>query len=97
MAATTTNSDALNTVYNVACGGETVLNDLILKLRDLLSKFDPKVSSVELSYGSERKGDVRYSLASIEKANRHLGYKPTHDINKGLEEAIEWYWKYFKS
>jgi len=93
LAGTTTNVDAYNKVYNIACGDEIILNDLLDKLRELLSTFDPKISSTKPVHGPERIGDVRYSLASIEKAKRYLGYKPTHDINKGLEEAIDWYWK----
>jgi len=97
LAATTTNPQAINQIYNVACGGETVLNDLISKLKELLSMFDAGIGKVEPVYGDEREGDVRYSLASIERGARYLGYRPTHDINKGLEEAIEWYWNYFNA
>ncbi len=92
LAGTTTNIDAYNTVYNVACGDQIILNDLLDKLRDLLSNFDSKIKTIKPVHGPERIGDVKYSQASIEKAKKHLGYKPTHDINKGLEEAIEWYW-----
>ncbi len=42
-------------------------------------------------YRDFRAGDVRHSLADISKANRCLGYEPTHAINKGLSEAMEWY------
>ena len=96
LAATTTNADALNQVYNVACGEETILNDLLDQVKTLLSKFDSKISEVSPIHIQERQGDVRYSLASIEKAKRHLGYKPTHTFAQGLEEAIEWYWENLK-
>lgn len=96
LAATTTNIDAFNQVYNVACGDETVLNFLIESLRDLLSNFDPEIAKIRIIHGPERQGDVRYSLASIEKSKRYLGYNPTHSIKKGLSEAIEWYWNNLK-
>jgi UDP-N-acetylglucosamine 4-epimerase len=34
---------------------------------------------------------VRDSLADIDKARRLLGYTPTHTVEQGLAEAIEWY------
>ena len=96
LAATTTNKDAYNQVYNIAFGEETVLINLINKLKELLSEHDSKIAEVEPTHGPERLGDVRYSLASIDKAKRYLGYNPTHNINKGLEEAIDWYWENLK-
>lgn len=96
LAATTTNKDACNQVYNIAFGEETVLINLINKLRELLAAHDPKIKEVKPEHGPERLGDVRYSLASIDKAKRNLGYNPTHSINKGLEEAIDWYWENLK-
>jgi UDP-N-acetylglucosamine 4-epimerase len=42
-------------------------------------------------YRDFRVGDVRHSLADIGKANRLLGYDPTHSIGDGLSEAMEWY------
>lgn len=96
LAATTTNKDAFNQVYNVAYGEETVLINLINKLGELLSQHDPKIAEIRSEHGPERLGDVRYSLASIDKAKRNLGYNPTHSINQGLEEAIDWYWENLK-
>jgi len=96
LAATTTNKDAFNQVYNVAYGEETVLINLINKLGELLSQHDPKIAEISPEHGPERLGDVRYSLASIDKAKRNLGYNPTHCINQGLEEAIDWYWENLK-
>lgn len=92
LAATTENPEALNTVYNVAYGEETVLNDLVTNLRTLLSRFDSDIANLEIKYGEERVGDVKYSLASIDKAKRLLGYDPQYDLARGLKEAIEWYW-----
>ncbi len=96
LAATTTNADALNQVYNVACGEETVLNDLIDQIKTQLGRFNPEILKIKSTHVKERQGDVRYSLASIEKGKRYLGYKPTHTFGQGLEEAIDWYWNNLK-
>jgi UDP-N-acetylglucosamine 4-epimerase len=84
--------EAVNTVYNVAYGERTTLNELIDLLRKYLSEYDSKIKEIETTYGPERAGDVPHSLASIEKAKTLLGYDPEYDINKGLKEAVAWYW-----
>lgn len=93
LAATTTNKDAIGQVFNTACGERTDLNHLTSKLRSLLSKFDPEIEKVKVIHGPVRSGDIPHSLASVDKAKSLLGYKPSHNIDQGLEEAIDWYWK----
>jgi len=97
LAATTQNPAALNTVYNVAFGESTNLLELVVKLRDLLSAFDPKIADVEIIHGPDRVGDVRHSLADISKAKELLGYVPEFDFSSGLKLAIEWYWQNYRS
>ena len=87
------NPEAVNTVYNVAYGERTTLNELVALLTKYLSKFDAKIKDIKTSNGPERTGDVPHSLASIEKAKNLLGYSPEYDINKGLKEAVAWYWE----
>ena len=96
LAITTTNKAALNQVYNVAFGRRTTLNQLVNTLKDKLSKFDAKISQVDIVYGDERDGDIPHSLASIEKAKKLLGYQPQYNVNEGLEESVEWYWRNLK-
>ena len=92
LAGSTQNKDAINKVFNIACGDQSILLDLVENLRLLLSNFDSKIASVKITHGPERVGDVKHSLASIEKAQTLLNYQPTHNVSKGLNEAIEWYW-----
>ena len=92
LAGSTQNKDAINKVFNIACGDQSILLDLVENLRLLLSNFDSKIASVKITHGPERVGDVKHSLASIEKAQAFLNYQPTHNVSKGLNEAIEWYW-----
>ena len=89
----TTNPDAINTVYNTAVGDRTTLNELVSLLRDALSEYDAEIANVDIKHGPEREGDIPHSLASIEKAKKLLGYEPTHDIRKGISEAVSWYWE----
>ena len=97
LAATTTNKNALNQVYNVACGEQSFLNDLVEELKSLLSEFDSEIKNVGIQYGSERIGDIKHSLASIKKAEEFLQYQPSHNVKQGLKTAISWYWEYFSN
>ncbi|MDT0621257.1 SDR family oxidoreductase [Croceitalea vernalis] len=85
-------SSASNTVYNVAFGERTSLNELVDMLKKLLSKFDETINNVSIIYGPERQGDVPHSLASIEKAKKGIGYAPKFSVSAGLKEAVNWYW-----
>lgn len=92
----TDNKDALNTVYNVAFGERTDLNELVNILKEELSQFDEKIAQVEVKYGPKRAGDVPHSLASIDRARERVGYNPEFSIKDGLKEAMAWYWKNLK-
>jgi UDP-N-acetylglucosamine/UDP-N-acetylgalactosamine 4-epimerase len=91
LAALAAEQSALNQVYNVAHGERTNLNELFDLIRQLIGKFDSEALSVKPVYGENRAGDIPHSLASIEKAKRLLGYKPTHTVREGMAEAISWY------
>src|SRR5690606_7220366 len=88
---TTQNPEALNQVYNTACGERTTLNDLVHILKNELGKLDPKINTVEAIHGPNRKGDIPHSLASVEKAKKLLGYSPQYYFEEGLKEAVQWY------
>jgi UDP-N-acetylglucosamine 4-epimerase len=62
-------------------------------LKKYLSEYDPEIAKIQTVHGSERKGDITHSLASIEKAETLLGYKPTHTLENGLKEAVDWCWE----
>lgn len=84
----TDNREAVNQVYNIACGEQTSLNELFETLKEIAgSDLVPK-------YGPERKGDVRHSLADIAKAKTLLGYTPVATIREGLKITYDWYRKH---
>lgn len=96
LAISTDNPEAVNTVYNTAVGDRTTLNQLVDYLKELLSEYDPEIAGVEIIHGPGRQGDIPHSLASVEKAQRLLGYKYSHSIRDGLKEAVKWYWTNLK-
>ena len=87
----TTNPDAVNQVYNTACGEETSLNELVDYLKEFLSEYDPAIRRIEPIHGPNRPGDIPHSLADIGKAERLLGYRPQFSVKEGLKEAVKWY------
>lgn len=91
LAATTGNSAAINQVYNVAYGEATTLNSLHGLIGATLTSRKPELSVAPAVYADFRAGDVRHSLADIDKARGLLGYSPTHGVRAGLLEAIDWY------
>jgi len=93
LAAFTQNPEAINTVFNVAYGERNTLNQLTMHLKEFLSAYDPLIADVEIKHGPNRVGDIPHSLASVQKSQTLLGYKPQFDLRKGLKEAIDWYWK----
>lgn len=92
-AMSTNNPDAVNQIYNTAFGERTTLNQLTGYLREFLSREDPAIASIEPLHGPNRLGDIPHSLASIEKAQRLLGYNPQFSMRQGLEIACDWYAK----
>ncbi|OAB77318.1 SDR family oxidoreductase [Cochleicola gelatinilyticus] len=93
LAITTQNIDALNQVYNTAVGDRVTIKEMAEVIRSTLSHYDTSIAAIKINYGEVRKGDVPHSLASIEKATKKLNYIPSHSFQKGIEEAIKWYWK----
>ncbi|PTX42596.1 UDP-N-acetylglucosamine 4-epimerase [Christiangramia gaetbulicola] len=92
LAISSENENALNQVFNTAVGDRTNLLELTELLKKYLSEYDPEISKVKIKHGPNRPGDIPHSLASVEKAKELLGYNPTHKIEDGVAEAIEWYW-----
>lgn len=91
LAGLTDSADAVNTVYNVAAHRQTSLNQLFAAMRDELVKRFPDIAGAQAQYREFRAGDVRHSLADITRAQTRLGYAPTHDVSRGLAEAMNWY------
>ena len=91
LAACTQNTKALNQVYNKAVGSKTTLNELFEQIKLNLLNFYPHLNDTKAVLREFRTGDVRHSLANIEKARENLGYEPTHSMEQGLALAMPWY------
>jgi UDP-N-acetylglucosamine 4-epimerase len=91
LAASTQNIEASNQVYNIAVSGRTTLNELFEHIKQNLISTCPHLENFHPIYRDFRAGDVRHSLASIDKAREKLGYEPTQSIGQGVVLAMPWY------
>lgn len=90
----TNNRDAVNQIFNTACGESVTISHIVELLKILLSNIDPEIAKVEVKKGPVRCGDIPHSLASIEKAKRLLGYSPVINVSEGLRKTVLWYSSY---
>lgn len=74
--------------FNIACGDTTSLNELHAALN---ASVAARLGRVPMSacYEDFRAGDIKHSLASIEKAQRVLGYAPTVRVDEGIRHTVE--------
>jgi UDP-N-acetylglucosamine 4-epimerase len=86
----TENKNAVNEVYNIACGKQTSLNELF----EILSKEAD--SNLKTIHGPERIGDVKHSLADISKAKELLGFSVKVSVEEGLALTYKWYKEHYK-
>jgi UDP-N-acetylglucosamine 4-epimerase len=86
----TTNTEAINQVYNIACGMQTSLLQLFEGLKKEAG------SSLQPIHGPERTGDVKHSMADISKAEKLLGYSVKVPVYEGLSKTFQWYKEHHK-
>jgi nucleoside-diphosphate-sugar epimerase len=76
---------AIGKVYNVACGEQTTLLQLVNDLNRLIG------SDIQPLHEDNRPGDVRHSKADITAAMTDLGYRPKVDLAEGMRRTYEWF------
>lgn len=76
-------STGISGAFNIASGEGITINNLA----KMIIKGN---SSAKIEYGPERPGDVRDSLADLSLAHQRINYDPTVNLEKGMEEYIEW-------
>jgi nucleoside-diphosphate-sugar epimerase len=72
-------------VYNIACGGRYTLNQLFDALRSRIG------TDLKPVYGPARAGDVKHSMAGIDRIQRELGYRVGVTFEEGIEQTVRWY------
>lgn len=93
LSAMTNENSAVNQVYNVAHNERTSLNQLFEIIQNKLQERVEGLTGQKPTHLDFRPGDVRHSQADIGKACSMLGYKPKQNVDKGMDETIDWYIK----
>ena len=71
-------------VFNVGTGEAWTNNDVLNRLKELFP-------GTEVNHAPAREGDVRDTLASIEKINSVIGWSPKVQFWDGLNATLEWW------
>lgn len=77
--------DVSGQVFNIACGEATTLLQVVESVGQILGK--PLVARHE----APRAGDIKHSLADIQKAKTLLGYTASVSFQEGLRRTVQWY------
>ena len=78
-------TEAPGRVFNVACGRQFSLLDLLASINRVLG------TDIAPIFSDPRPGDVKESLADISQARTFLGYEPVVNFEEGLRRSIEYY------
>ena len=76
---------AAGRIYNIACGRQVSLNDLVEQLNEILG------TQLQADHLKPRPGDVKHSLADVERAAAELGFRAAVAFDEGLRRTIEAY------
>jgi len=72
-------------VVNVGAGARTSVLDLLGSIQQVTGTL------IERTHMAPRNGDVRDSLAALDRAHSVLGYEPLVDLADGLRRTWEWF------
>jgi len=70
-------------VFNIACGEQYTVLQLVGSINKILNK------NIEPIFTDERVGDIKHSLAGIEKARKMLRFKVIYSFEEGLRRLIK--------
>jgi len=78
--------DAKGQIFNIACHEEHSVLDIFNEVKRILKKPD-----IKPRFTPKRAGDVRRTLADINRAKKILGFKPQTLFHEGLKKTVNWF------
>lgn len=87
-ALTTSNKGSYGEVFNVACGASYSLNQILGEIEKNMKTLGLYHEGTTITYGPERSGDVRHSLADISKISSLLDYRAKYSFYDGISEYV---------
>ena len=91
LAAAASREQVSGRAFNVAVGERTTLRELYDLIVQALSEIFPGKMFPAPEFAEFRLGDVRHSLATIDKSRASFGYQPKVNISQGLKETVRWF------
>jgi UDP-glucose 4-epimerase len=76
---------AAGELMNFACGTSYSLNKILRMLQEIMN------TSIEPMHEDPRPGDVKHSLADIEKSTKLLGYTAHVSFEEGLRRTVDFF------
>lgn len=77
--------DTPSRIYNFGSGKPTSLNDIISILKEVSGK------DFDVVHKQARSADVPKNFLDISRAEKELGWKPTVNLNDGIQKTWEWF------
>ncbi len=78
-------SQNVNGVFNVANGNATSVNQIVNEI------IKATGSTSKVVYQDVRSGDIKHSLAYVEKTKEILGFNPNYSLMEGIKSTIEFF------
>jgi UDP-N-acetylglucosamine 4-epimerase len=76
-------------VYNVATQSKITMLELVEVINTSLSSLLPGYIHISPTHGPERVGDIRHSMASIERIQGTLDWSPKVDFEEGIKGLVQ--------
>lgn len=85
-------ANVLSAMNENITGVFNISNESVISIKELADSIIRLTNSKsEIIFNDPRKGDIKQSYASIEKARTLLGYEPEYNLSTGLAETIEYF------
>ena len=79
-----------NHVYNVATGNETSLLNLVASIKKGLENNSIDTNNLSPVFAEDRAGDIRYSVADVQRVAQDYGWKAAIPLEKGIISLVEY-------
>tara|TARA_B100000767_G_C19778101_1_gene543922 strand:- start:1814 stop:2773 length:960 start_codon:yes stop_codon:yes gene_type:complete len=76
-------------VYNVATQTKITLLELIASINGALDRFTDDHETITATHGPEQVGDIRHSMASINRIRSTLNWEPVIPFQEGIDSLVQ--------
>ena len=90
------NSRLNGEVFNAGTNNPISVKEVIEKIYELVGNTDELNRIHSEMNGKEAPGEIHCQYMDFRKVNKYFGWKPNHDLEKGLIKTIDWFTTYLK-